>query len=78
MMKKKNYTTNERTKSQFQAMALKERGYHVNRIVKIDEFGEKETIAFGYSKSMSPEVKEAKEVDARVAKEENYDFIYWN
>lgn len=77
-MKKKNYTVDERTVAQFKSMELKQHGWNVDRIVEIDQFGEKETIAFGYSKSMSPEVKEAKEVDARIAKEEKYDFIYYN
>lgn len=77
-MKKKNYTVEERNEAQFKAMELKKNGYHVDRIVTVDQFGEKETIAFGYSKSTSPEVKEAKEVDARIANEDKYDFIYWN
>lgn len=77
-MKKKNYTVGERTDAQFHAMELKKKGYYVFRITEENEVGDKITIAFGYSQSFFPEVKECKEVSSKVAKEENYDFIYYN
>lgn len=79
MIKKKHYTSEERTEAQFKSMDLKRNGYNVDRIIVVDKTTEtKETIAFGYYPSFSPEVKVAKEVDAKVANEEKYEFIYWN
>lgn len=77
-MTKEVYTTDERTENQFKAMELKKRGYNIDRIVVPDGMDGFETIAFGYSPSTTNSVKKAKQVDAKKAKEESYEFVYWN
>jgi len=77
-MKKKNYTTEERTVAQFVAMDLKKKGYQVTRLIETDPSGDPITIAFGYNPSSTMTVKEVVTKYANMESEESYEFIYWN
>jgi len=77
-MKKKEYTSNERTIAQFHAMELKKHGYQVTRLIETDPSGDPITIAFGYNPSSTTTVKEVVTKYANMESEESYEFIYWN
>ena len=77
-MKKQNYTSEQRTIAQFQAMELKQRGYQVVALKKEDIFGETQTLAFGYIKTGTLCIKKTVDEDFDTAKESDFTFIYWN
>ena len=78
-MKKKEYSSEERTKAQFEFAEYKRAGYYIDRITEVDEFtGEEIIIAFGCKPSHSHVIKESRRVLANEVKETDYKFIYWN
>jgi hypothetical protein len=78
-MKKKNYTTEERTENQFKAIELKKHGWFVTRIVEDNPFGEESvTIAFGYNPSETMTVKDVVVKQANLVKESDFEFVYYN
>ena len=72
-MELKGYRKSERTIAQFKAMELKKSGAFVFRLTDRDT-----TVAFGYKKSNTNTIKEVVTRSIHNAKEEDYDFIYWN
>ena len=78
-MNKQTYTTEERTIAQFEAIALKKKGYKVDRIIEVDEISKDESIiAFGYNPSETRSIKTAITKNAKNVEEVDYEFIYWN
>ena len=72
-MKRKFYTTEERTINQFKAIDYKRQGYNVVRLVEKTNTSEPIVVAFGYTLLAFPEEMELKNVD-----EKDFKFIYWN
>lgn len=77
-MNKQTYTSEQRTKAQFRAMYLKQKGYQVTTLKEIDNLGNDIIVAFGYTATQSLTIKPTISKDFSKAKEEDYNFIYWN
>lgn len=77
-MEKQTYTTEERTKAQFHAMYLKQRGYQVVALKEKNHFGENTVVAFGYKATDTLIIKPTFEARFEGVEENEFDFIYWN